>query len=73
MKFRDNKLILTEQELNYVKQANILSSPYLAGSRLQYLLKNNNLTKDINDTTDLKFFIECIQSYRSKQYEVVDK
>ena len=71
MKLDENKkLTLTEEELVYVKRANIQASPTNAGLFLRSYVKNNNLVEDIEHLPDLKFYIECILAYRRKNYEV---
>lgn len=72
MKLDENKkLTLTEEELVYVKRANMQASPSNAGLFLRSYLKNNNLVEDINNIPDVWFFVECIQAYRRKNYEVI--
>lgn len=71
MKLDENKkLILTEEELVYVKRANIQASPTNAGLFLRTYAKNHNLVEDVETEKDLNFYIECIQAYRRKNFEV---
>jgi len=70
MKLEEGKLILTEEELVYVKRANCQASPTNAGLFLRSYVKNNKLVEDAEHLPDLKFFIECIQAYRRKNFEV---
>jgi len=71
MKLDENKkLILTEEELVYVKRANIQASPTNAGLFLRSYAKNHNLVENLETENDLNFFIECIQAYRRKNFEV---
>jgi len=73
MKLVDGKLIVTEEELKYVKQANMNSSPSIAGLFLQSSNKRNHLLEEVEEPKDVKYFIECIIAYRKKNYEVVNK
>ena len=71
MKLDENKkLILTEEELGYVKKANIMASPSIAGTYLRSYAKNHNLVEDVETEKDLNFFIECILAYRRKNFEI---
>ncbi len=71
MKLDENKkLILTKEELVYVKRANIQASPTNAGLFLRSYAKNHNLVENLETENDLNFFIECIQAYRRKNFEV---
>jgi hypothetical protein len=66
----NKKLTLTEEELVYVKRANIQASPTNAGLFLRSYVKNNKLVEDLEHLPDIHFFIECIQAYRRKNFEV---
>ena len=66
----NKKLTLTEEELVYVKRANIQASPTNAGLFLRSYVKNNKLVEDLEHLPDVYFFIECIQAYRRKNFEV---
>lgn len=72
MKLDENKnLTLTEDELVYVKRANMNASPTMAGMFLLNCLKNNNLEEDVEHKEhDVRFYTECIQAYRQKRFEV---
>ena len=70
MRLEEDKLILTEEELVYVKRANCQAAPVNAGLFLRSYIKNNNLVEDINSMPDVQFYIECINAYRRKQFEV---
>ena len=69
MKLIEDKLIVTEEELKLVKQANMMSSPSIAGVFLQNSFKHKNLTENL-EQNDLNFFIKCIIAFRKKEYEV---
>lgn len=66
----NKKLTLTEEELVYVKRANMQASPANAGLFLRSYMKNNHLVEDVEHMPDVYFFIECIQAYRRKNFEV---
>ena len=66
----NKKLTLTEEELVYVKRANIQASPTNAGLFLRSYVKNNKLVEDLEHLPDVYFFIECIQAYRRRNFEV---
>ena len=72
MKLDENKkLTLTEEELVFVKRANCQASPTNAALFLLNYLKNNNLEEDLEHKEhDVHFYIECIQAYRRKNFEV---
>ena len=71
MKFEDGKLILTEAELAEVKKANTVATPSIAGFYLRSFIKNKNLAEDLEKQPDASFYVECIQAYRKKNYEVI--
>ena len=71
MKFEDGKLILTETELTEVKKANTAATPSIAGFYLRSFIKNKNLAEDLEKQPDASFYVECIQAYRKKNYEVI--
>ena len=71
MKLEDGNLVLTEEELVYVKRANCQAGPATAGLFLRAYSKNNHLFEDVEHLPDLQFFIECIQAYRQKKYTIV--
>ena len=71
MKFEDGKLILTETELAEVKKANMAATPSIAGFYLRSLIKNKNLAEDLEKQPDVSFYVECIQAYRKKNYEII--
>ena len=71
MKLDEGKLTLTEDELIYVKRANMNASPTVAGMFLLNYLKNSNLEEDLEHKEhDVKFYQDCILAYRRKNYEV---
>jgi hypothetical protein len=69
MKLEEGKLVLTEEELKYVKQASMLANPLYAGTYLRNAVKAKNLEEDV-DAHDVRYYSECIQAYRSNNYEV---
>ena len=71
MKLDEGKLILTETELAEVKKANVMATPSIAGFYLRSFVKNKNLVEDLEKQPDVKFYTECIQAYRKKNYEVI--
>lgn len=71
MRFEDGKLILTEAELAEVKKANTVATPAIAGFYLRSFIKNKNLAEDLDKQPDASFYVECIQAYRKKNYEVI--
>ena len=71
MKFEDGKLILTETELAEVKKANTAATPNIAGFYLCSFIKNKNLAEDLEKQPDVSFYVECIQAYRKKNYEII--
>lgn len=71
MKFEDGKLILTETELAEVKKANMAATPSIAGFYLRSFIKNKNLVEDLEKQPDVSFYVECIQAYRKKNYEII--
>ena len=71
MKFEDGKLILTETELAEVKKANTAATPSIAGFYLRSFIKNKNLAEDLKKQPDANFYVECIQAYRKKNYEII--
>lgn len=71
MKLENGNLILTEEELVYVKRANAQAGPATAALFLRTYSKTNHLFEDIEHLPGLQFFIECIQAYRQKKYTIV--
>ena len=71
MKLEDGKLILTETELAEVKKANMAATPSIAGFYLRSFIKNKNLVEDLEKQPDASFYVECIQAYRKKNYEII--
>ena len=71
MKLEDGKLILTEAELAEVKKANAIATPAIAGFYLRGFIKNKNLAEDLDKQPDTSFYVECIQAYRKKNYEII--
>ena len=71
MKLDEGKLILTEAELDEVKKANVMATPSIAGFYLRSFVKNKNLVEDLEKQPDARFYTECIQAYRKKNYEVI--
>lgn len=70
MRLEEGKLILSEAELAEVKKANMMASPSIAGLYLRSFLRNKNLVEDLETQPDVKFYTECIQAYRKKNFEV---
>ena len=70
MTLEEGKLILTEEELVYVKRANMQAGPGNAGLFLRSYIKNKNLVEDVEHMPDVNFYIECIKAYRRKNFEV---
>ena len=73
MKLDENKnLTLTEEELKYVKKANMVASPSIAGMYLRsYInIKNNKLAESIESLPDQTFYTNCILAYRRNNFEV---
>ena len=70
MRLEEGKLILSEAELAEVKKANMMASPSIAGLYLRSFLRNKNLVEDLEKQPDVKFYTECIQAYRKKNFEV---
>ena len=71
MKFDNGKLILTEAELAEVKKANMAATPSIAGFYLRSFIKNKNLVEGLEKQPDVSFYVECIQAYRKKNYEII--
>ena len=71
MKLDEGKLLLTEEELNLVKKANVMASPSIAGLYLRSYIKNRGLVESVEELPDVSFYIECVQAYRKKNYEVI--
>lgn len=69
MKLNDGKLILNENELECVKRANFAASPTMAAMYLKKYLSSDGLVEGL-EQEDARFFIECIQAYRRKNFEV---
>ena len=65
-----NKLILTEEELKYVKRANMMASPSIAGMYLRSYIKNNKLAENIESLPDQTFYTNCILAYRKNNFEI---
>ena len=72
MQRKEGKLILTEMELAEVKRANMAATPGIAGMYLRNFIRNKNLVEDWENQPDISFYIECIQAYRNKNYEIID-
>jgi hypothetical protein len=70
MRLEEDKLILSEAELAEVKKANMMASPSIAGLYLRSFLRNKNLVEDLETQPDVKFYTECVQAYRKKNFEV---
>lgn len=70
MRLEEDKLILSEAELAEVKKANMMASPSIAGLYLRSFLRNKNLVEDLETQLDVKFYTECVQAYRKKNFEV---
>jgi hypothetical protein len=72
MTLDENKnLTLTEEELACVKKANCQASPANAALFLLNYLKNGNLEEDLEHKEhNVRFYVECIQAYRRKNYTV---
>ncbi len=71
MKLDENKkLTLTEEELKYVKRANMMASPSIAGMYLRSYIKNNKLAENIESLPNQTFYIDCILAYRKNNFEI---
>ena len=71
MKLDENKkLTLTEEELKYVKRANMMASPSIAGMYLRSYIKNNKLAENIESLPDQTFYTDCILAYRKNNFEI---
>ena len=71
MKLDENKkLTLTEEELKYVKKANVMASPGIAGMYLRSYIKNNKLAENIESLPDQTFYTDCILAYRKNNFEI---
>ena len=68
MKISENKLYLSEADLEMIKRANTNSSPSVAAMFLKSLTKS--LVEDTEEEKSLEFYIEAINLYRKKQFEV---
>lgn len=71
MRLEEGKLILAEAELAEVKKANVMASPSIAGLYLRSFLRNKNLVEDLETQPDAKFYTECVQAYRKKNFEII--
>lgn len=69
MKISENKLYLSEADLEMIKRANTNISPSVAAMFLKSL--NKSLVEDTEEEKSLEFYIEAINLYRKKQFEVV--
>lgn len=69
MKISENKLYLSEADLEMIKRANTNSSPSVAAMFLKSLTKS--LVEDTEEEKSLEFYIEAISLYRKKQFEVM--
>jgi hypothetical protein len=47
-----------------------MASPSIAGLYLRSFLRNKNLVEDLETQPDVKFYTECVQAYRRKNFEV---
>ena len=71
MKLDENKkLTLTEEELKYVKRANMMASPSIAGMYLRSYIKNNKLAENIESLPNQAFYTDCILAYRKNNFEI---
>lgn len=71
MKLDENKkLTLTEEELKYVKKANMMASPSIAGMYLRSYIKNNKLAENIESLPNQTFYTDCILAYRKNNFEI---
>jgi hypothetical protein len=71
MKLDENKkLTLTEEELKYVKRANMMASPSIAGMYLRSYIKNNKLAENIESLPNQTFYTDCILAYRKNNFEI---
>ncbi len=52
-----------------VKRASMLANPIFAGTFLSNAVKQRTLEEDVEEH-DSKFYVECVQAYRQKNYEV---
>jgi len=69
MKLEEGKLILTEDELAMVKRASMLANPIFAGTFLKNSVKQGTLEENVEEH-DSNFYVECVQAYRQKNYEI---
>jgi len=70
MKLEEGKLILTEEELKLVKRANMFANSLYAGAWLHNAMKAKSLEEGA-DARDAKYYAECVDAYRKKNYEVI--
>lgn len=70
MKLEEGKLILTEDELKLVRQASMLANPLYAGAYLRNAMKANKLDEGAQNERDAKYYAECVDAFRKKDYEV---
>ena len=49
----------------------MMASPSIAGIYLRSFIKNKNLAEDLDKQPDASFYVECIQAYRKKNYEII--
>ena len=47
------------------------ATPSIAGFYLRSFIKNKNLAEDLEKQPDVSFYVECIQAYRKKNYEII--
>lgn len=69
MKITENKLYLSEADLEMIKRANTNTSPSVAAMFLKSLSKS--LVENTEEEKTIDFYIEVINLYRKKQFEVV--
>ena len=69
MKITENKLYLSEADLEMIKRANTNTSPSVAAMFLKSL--NKSLVENTEEEKTIDFYIEAINLYRKKQFEII--
>ena len=72
MKLENEKLLLNEEEAKIIRQANMFADEMYAATFLRNSFKNHNLLEKLSEEEqDIKFFVECIRTYRKKNFEII--